>query len=179
MSHSSTAQSKSEGRLSDAEEGEKQKEDGQPKPVGFWHRDLNHVRKSLVLQWARTGLVGRWENTYLSCTNITWLTHSVLILCTRSIVHSISVLGCVVQSSREAVGSRRGPWSAFDNAPQPLVGQAVTQATGMQSKSPMPHLGFATRSPSEHNDDPIAVRQDVFDEHMWAVIIVIWNATSL
>jgi Protein of unknown function (DUF3533) len=43
----------------------------------------------------------------------------------------------------------------------------------------MPHLGFVTRSLSEYNNDPMSVRQDVYDEQVWAAIIVNRNATSL
>ncbi len=66
-----------------------------------------------------------------------------------------------------------------DDAPQPLVGQAVIQATEMQAKSPMPHLGFVTRSPGQYNNDPMAIRQDVYGEHVWAAIIVNRNAPAL
>lgn len=68
---------------------------------------------------------------------------------------------------------------SFDDASQPLLGHAVIQATEMEAKSPMPHLGYVTRSPSEYNNDPMAVRRDVYDQNIWAAVIVNQNATSL
>jgi hypothetical protein len=43
----------------------------------------------------------------------------------------------------------------------------------------MPHLGFITIPPSAYNDDPIAVRQAVYDQEAWAAIVINPNATTL
>ena len=44
---------------------------------------------------------------------------------------------------------------------------------------PSSHLGFMVRSPADYDNDPMAVRQAVYDEHLWAAIIVNANATAL
>ena len=55
----------------------------------------------------------------------------------------------------------------------------VTQATQQRLRSQIPHLGYITREPSDFNNDPLAVRQAVYDFHAWAAVIVNANATAL
>jgi hypothetical protein len=55
MSRTSSTQPGSDDHLADPEGGEKQDEETKPKPVGFWHQDMKHVRKNVFIQWARTG----------------------------------------------------------------------------------------------------------------------------
>ena len=62
---------------------------------------------------------------------------------------------------------------------RPMVGPMVTQATEQMLRSPTPHLGYITRTPSEFNNDPIAVRQAVYDFKAYAAVIVNANATAL
>lgn len=62
---------------------------------------------------------------------------------------------------------------------KPLVGPAVTRLAEQIANSQTPHVGFQTWPPSDFNNDPIAVRQFVYDEHAWAAIIVNSNATAL
>jgi hypothetical protein len=54
---------------------------------------------------------------------------------------------------------------SFDDIPKLLVGRAVIQANEMQARSSMSHLGYVTRDPNDHNNGPLAVHQDVDDEH--------------
>ena len=61
---------------------------------------------------------------------------------------------------------------------QPHVGQEVIRAAEMELKNPT-HLGYMTQSPAEYNGGPMAVRQAVYDEHIWAAIVVNANATAL
>ncbi|KAG8527600.1 uncharacterized protein KY384_007753 [Bacidia gigantensis] len=62
---------------------------------------------------------------------------------------------------------------------QPLIGPMVTQTTKSMLGSPMPHLGYITKQPSDFANDPMKVRQAVYDFHVWAAIIVNANATAL
>ncbi len=61
----------------------------------------------------------------------------------------------------------------------PLVGPAVVQATERIAKSDAPHLGYITKLPSDFNNDPIAVRQAIYDFKAHAAIIINANATTL
>lgn len=61
----------------------------------------------------------------------------------------------------------------------PLVGPMVTQATEMMLSAPEPHLGYDTIQPSVFNNDPLAVRQAVYDWKAYAAIIVMPNATVM
>ena len=62
---------------------------------------------------------------------------------------------------------------------QPLIGPLVVEATEKMASSPMPHLGYVTRPPSDFLNDPIQVRQAVFNQNAWAAIIVNANATGI
>ena len=61
---------------------------------------------------------------------------------------------------------------------QPLVGQEIIRAAEMELQNPT-HLGYITQSPAAYNNDPMAVRQAVYDQHIWAAIVVNANATAL
>lgn len=61
----------------------------------------------------------------------------------------------------------------------PLLGPMITQMTEEMQRSLMPHLGYVTMPPSAFNNDPIQVRQAVYDQKAWAAIVVNSNATAL
>lgn len=61
---------------------------------------------------------------------------------------------------------------------QPLVGPEVIRAAEMELKNPS-HLGYMIQSPAEYKNDPMAVGQAVYDEHIWAALIVNANATAI
>ena len=72
----------------------------------------------------------------------------------------------------------------FDGLPPyqdatPLVGPQVVQATEALARSQQPHLGYITMPPSNFDNDPIAVRQAVYDFKAHAAILVNANATAL
>ena len=60
----------------------------------------------------------------------------------------------------------------------PLIGPMVTQLTRQINESPGPHLGYVNLPPSQFNNDPLAVRQAVYDFHAWAAVIINANATT-
>ena len=63
---------------------------------------------------------------------------------------------------------------------QPLLGPMVTQATEKMVKQNAPlHLGYVTVPPSAYDNDPMAVRQAVYDFEAWAAVIINPNATAL
>ena len=61
----------------------------------------------------------------------------------------------------------------------PLVGPMIVQATETIARSETPHLGYITMPPSMFKNDPIAVRQAIYDFKAHAAIIVNANATAL
>ena len=61
---------------------------------------------------------------------------------------------------------------------EPLVGQAFEEAVQMAVQQPS-HLGYFVRGPATYNNDPMAVRQAVYDQDIWAAIIINANATAL
>ena len=62
---------------------------------------------------------------------------------------------------------------------KPLLGPMITETTEMMLRSPDPHLGFVTMTPAQFNNDPLAVRQAVYDFKAYAAIVVNANATAL
>lgn len=61
----------------------------------------------------------------------------------------------------------------------PIVGEAVKRAAAQQAKLTYGVLGYRIEDPTEYGDDPFAVRQAVYDEHVWAAIIINANASFL
>lgn len=129
-----------------------------PAPVSFFHPALKNVRRRVYIQWSRT----------------------VLILC----LFVLGVLSLFWGSQFES--EKRFPslkvWVVdFDGQTDsnPIVGPAVTNATNQILSSDALHLGYEIKNPSEFNNDPQAVRQDIYDERAYAAVIVTPNATTL
>lgn len=62
---------------------------------------------------------------------------------------------------------------------QPMIGPMITQTTEQMNESPVTHLGYITKPPADFNNDPIGVRQAVYDFKAYAAIIINPNATAL
>lgn len=61
----------------------------------------------------------------------------------------------------------------------PLVGPTITQMTQELVRSSAPHLDYTIISPSVFNNDPLLVREAIFDQKAWAAIVINPNATAL
>lgn len=63
----------------------------------------------------------------------------------------------------------------------PLIGPLITQTTEKMISSGQSggHLGFITMDPAYFNNDPMQVRQAVYDFKAWAAIVINANATAL
>lgn len=61
----------------------------------------------------------------------------------------------------------------------PQIGPLVVQMTESRLAAPKPHLGYETVPPSHFGNDPLNVRQEVFDQKAWAAIVINPNATAL
>lgn len=66
----------------------------------------------------------------------------------------------------------------YNTSNPPLVGPTITQLGEEMLKAPV-HLGYGSLSPANFNNDPIQVRQAVYDFKAWAAIIINPNATSM
>ena len=134
---------------------------GQMKPVGFWDPALSKTRKWVLINWVRTILI-----LIIAIMTILGMYWAVLFRVEQNL-----------EALKIAVVSFDGQFAPYAGT-TPLVGQAVIQATEMAGRQPG-HLGFFTRDPAVYNSDPLALRVAVFEEHIWAAIIVNNNATAL
>ncbi|OAP61973.1 hypothetical protein AYL99_04176 [Fonsecaea erecta] len=131
-------------------------------PVGFFDPSLKDVRKEVAMKWALTVLI-------LFC----------FILCVLSLYWA--VLFHVPQNLSAltvAVVSFDGRVSPFEGT-TPLIGEIVERLAREQAALPAYALGYIVEPPEKYGGDPLAVRQAVYDEHVWAAIIVNSNATAL
>lgn len=71
-----------------------------------------------------------------------------------------------------------GQVAPYNNV-QPVVGPAVTKITQQLFDSSEPSLGYVTLSPAQFNNDPLRVREAVYDWDSWAAIVINPNATAL
>ena len=62
---------------------------------------------------------------------------------------------------------------------EPFVGPFVTKSIEADLKSKGHHLGYTFRPPSDFGNDPLQVRESVYDFKAWAAIIINANATAL
>ena len=153
-------QQNDEGRKSHSQDGEDDEQP--PKPVGFWDASLSKVRKEVVLGWLRT----------------------TLILCTF-ILTVLSMYWAVLFPVEQNLEALTVAIVSFDAqfppyvGTRPIVGQAVEQAAVEEAQKANGVLGYTVRQPSDYDQDPIAVRQAVYEEQLWAAIIVNNNATAL
>ncbi|KAJ5481634.1 hypothetical protein N7475_000446 [Penicillium sp. IBT 31633x] len=134
----------------------------EPTPVSFFHSSLNETRLRVTRQWAQM----------------------VLLLCV--FVLTILSLFWAVQFNVEKKMSALTVWVvAFDGqvdpyrSADPIVGPMVINTTLELIESSGSSLGDQINSPADFQNDPMAVRQAVYDEHAYAAIIVNSNATAL
>lgn len=69
--------------------------------------------------------------------------------------------------------------NTYPSVSTPLIGDAVTRAASAQAQQTSGVVGYRVEDASKYNNDPMRVRQAVYDEHVWAAIIVNTNATYL
>jgi hypothetical protein len=142
--------------------GDNEQQDGPDlkTPVGFFDHRLHHVKKEAILKWLLTTVV--LMAFILGVLSIYWAT----LFHVESNISSLVVY--VVDFDGQA------PYN--DHAA--IVGPAVTQVM-MESVTSGSHLGFENIPASNFGNDPIAVRQAVYDQEAWAAVIINANATSM
>ncbi|KAI9759561.1 MAG: rRNA-processing protein bfr2 [Chaenotheca gracillima] len=136
---------------------------GQPTPVGFWNSGLRKTRNGVFRSWGIMTLI-------LCC-----FIFAVLSLYWGALYHveaNLPSLGVFVVDFD-------GQVAPYNTGETPIVGPQITQAVEMQLSSPEPHLGYITMPPSDFDNDPMQVRQAVYDYKAWAAIIINPNATAM
>jgi hypothetical protein len=132
------------------------------KPVGFWHPKLKHVRNRALGKWVLTTAV--LMAFILAVLSLYW---AVFFKVENRLKH---LLVYVVDFDGQA---------PYDTGATPLVGPTITRLTEQMLSSSKPTLGWGIRSPSEFNNDPLQVRQAIYNFDAWAAIVINPNATAL
>lgn len=145
------------------EEGEKKARDySNHKPIGFWDPSLRQVRNRAFGKWI-----------------ITTVTLMAFILAVLSLYWAVFFnIEDRLKHLRIYVVDFDGQ-APYDTGITPLVGPAITQLTDKILNAGKPTLGFSIRPPSDFQNDPLQVRQAVYDFDAWAAIIINPNATAL
>lgn len=133
----------------------------QSDPVGFWHWSMAGVRLHVLKLWLRTNLILAVAIMTFLC--LFW---GVLFRQNEN-VKNLSIW--VVDFDGQA---------PYDNT-TPFVGPFVTQAIQetMEKGGQVP--GYTFVSPQRFDNDPLKVRESVYDFEAWAAVVINPNATSL
>ncbi|KAK5206221.1 hypothetical protein LTR20_010452 [Exophiala xenobiotica] len=144
--------------------GDEEKNDpnNPPLPVSLFHSSLRPVWKEVSAKWLATVLI---LFTFILC--ILSLYWAVLF----HVEENLSALTVAVVS----FDSQVPPYESTT----PLVGPVIERLAREQAAIPTGTPGYVVQPPSNYGNDPFAVRQAVYDEHVWAAIIVNANATTL
>lgn len=169
------------GKKYPTDNDEEKGNDGRPpQPVGFFDKSLSTVRLQVFGLWARTSQ--SYDNSILSSSNL--LTKTALIL-SAFILTVLSLYWAVLFNVEQNTSSLTVFVVDFDGkidpftATTPFVGPLITTTTEMMLSAPEPHLGYQTIQPSVFDNDPMAVRQAVYDWKAYAAVIIMPNATAL
>lgn len=156
--------------------------------VGFFDPALRGVRSRVFFQLGR---MGKSVRKSINCihTYDSWLIRfslhkTVLILCV--FVLCILSLYWAVQFRVENNLPSLTVWVVdFDGQVDPylmndtIVGPAVTDVAGQIIESTTDRVGYTIVSPAEFDYNVWNVRQQVYDEHAWAAIVINPNATTM
>jgi len=159
-SDNATLKDEEKGQSGDNSAEEHKDEPDLKTPVGFWDHRLHHVKVEAFSKWALTTVV--LMTFILAVLSMYWAT----LFRVEENLEKLTVY--IVDFDGQA------PYGANT----PIVGPAVTNIM-LETVSAGPHLGFVQYPPSHFGNDPIAVRQAVFDQEAWAAIIINANATDM
>ncbi|KAJ5192504.1 hypothetical protein N7449_008646 [Penicillium cf. viridicatum] len=130
--------------------------------VGFFDSRIRAARRRVYYQWTRT----------------------VLLLC----VVILSVMS-LFWASQFRVRQKMGNLTVWvvdfdgqqthynDDKEKPIIGPAIVKVAQSKASSTTQSLTYSVRSPAHFGYDPQAVKQAVYDEHVYAAVIVSSNAT--
>ncbi|KAH7088878.1 MNNG and nitrosoguanidine resistance protein [Paraphoma chrysanthemicola] len=132
-------------------------------PVGFWHPELRKVRNRAFAKWTTT--TAFLMAFILAVLSIYWgVFFGVQNRLDHLAIYVVDMDGVA-------------PFDSTGN--QPLVGPTITKLVEQTLSEGKPTLGWSIRPASEFNNDPMQVRQAVYDFHAWAAIIINPNATAM
>ncbi|MBA7489573.1 hypothetical protein ES702_00107 [subsurface metagenome] len=140
---------------------EEQAKPGPPAAVGFWHPGLAQTRKEVFRRYSGTLFILCFA--IMGILSIYW---GVLF----DVKHNLHKATVVVVSFEGTA-----PYEDYT----PIVGPWVWAECEREMASRYDHLGFVQKSPADFNYDPHEVRLSVFNEEIWAAIIINSNATAL
>lgn len=127
-------------------------------PVGFWHWKMGGVRLHVIQLWIRTNLILGLAIFAFLC--LFW--------------------GALFpQNHHNHLGVWVVDFDQPDDGLTPFVGPFVTRSIQGIIDAGGPHLGYTFRSPSDFDNDPLKVREGVYDFKAWAAIVINPNATTL
>ncbi|KAF2181570.1 hypothetical protein K469DRAFT_638291 [Zopfia rhizophila CBS 207.26] len=133
-----------------------------PDPVGFFHEAMAGVRLHVLKLWLRTNLV-----------------LAVAIMCFLCLFWGVLF-------NQNRLAPSLGVWVVdFDGQVppyqdvDPFVGPFVSRAVQRLLDAGGTHPGYTFRLPSDFDNDPLKVRESVYDFDAWAAIIINPNATAL
>lgn len=142
---------------------EQYKKDNEGKPVGFWNPGLREIRHEAMGKWVLTTAI--LMTFIFACMSIYWAVFF-------NLPQNLSSLVIYVAD----FDGRVAPYTNV----QPIVGPAITELAAQTGASTSGNkLGWTVVSISDFNNDPIQVRQAVYDWHAWAAIIINPNATAM
>ena len=155
----SDGQGQQDGKIKD----EEQQQNKPPEPVGFWDPRLKHVRKEAMLKWMLT-------TAFLMAFII-----GILSIYWGALFHVEKNLSSLVIY----VVDFDGQVAPYTGGREPVVGPAITNLARSKVAAAMPNLGYGVLPASDFANDPIQVRQAVYDFEAWAAIIINPNATAM
>jgi hypothetical protein len=147
----------------ESENGNEKEKPSERTPVGFWHPDLRQVRNRAFVKWLITTVF--LMGFILAILSLYW---AVFFNVEKRLSH---LLVYVVDMDGAS------PYDNTGNAP--FVGPTITQLVQQQLSSGEPTLGWSVRPGSDFHNDPIAVRQAVYNFDAWAAVIINPNASAL
>ena len=130
-------------------------------PVGFWHWSMAGVRLHVLKLWFRTNLI--LALAIMTCLCLFW--------------------GALFGQDKRI--EKLNIWVVdFDGQPPytnitPFVGPFVTQTVRNMMNDGGMVLGYAFASPGDFDNDPLKVRESIYDFKAWASIIVNPGATAI
>jgi len=152
------------GSNEDANKDEEKQGGGPPTPVGFWDHRLAHVRKEAMTKWTITtvGLMA--------------FILAILSLYFGALYHVEQNLSSLVVYVVDMDG-QSPPYDTTGH--KPLVGPLIADLARTMVASGTPTLGWGVLPGSAFNNDPVQVRQAVFNFDAWAAIVINPNATAM
>ncbi|KIW10834.1 hypothetical protein PV08_10133 [Exophiala spinifera] len=132
-----------------------------PTPVGLFHSSLRPVWRQVIKKWLVTVVI---IMCFILC---------ILSLYWSVIFHAERNLSAITVAVVD-FDSNIAPYDSGVALVGPVVEQLAREHALKRGS-----LGYVVHPPSQYNDDPLAVRQAVYDEHIWAAVIVNAEATTL